>query len=287
MTGFGRSEQTIGDRTVLVEIKSLNGKQLEMNLKMPSLLKAYEFDIRNAISETLLRGSVDCFINVKQNGASKPVTINTDVAKAYYQTIAKLSKDLNLDTSQVLSALLKLPEVVTPATDVIDDEGWSLVKATLQDALTNLNNHRQEEGSVLQKELEDRIKNIQLQQLEVAKLEPGRMVKKKEGIKKMLEENVGKENYDENRLEQELIYFIEKLDITEEQVRLTNHCEYFFAMLAETEDAKGKKLGFLLQEVGREINTIGSKAYDATIQKSVVLMKDELEKAKEQVLNIL
>ena len=287
MTGFGRSEQTIGDRTVLVEIKSLNGKQLEMNLKMPSLLKAYEFDIRNAISETLLRGSVDCFINVKQNGASKPVTINTDVAKAYYQTIAELSKDLNLDTSQVLSALLKLPEVVTPATDVIDDEGWSLVKATLQDALTNLNNHRQEEGSVLQKELEDRIKNIQLQQLEVAKLEPGRMVKKKEGIKKMLEENVGKENYDENRLEQELIYFIEKLDITEEQVRLTNHCEYFFAMLAETEDAKGKKLGFLLQEVGREINTIGSKAYDATIQKSVVLMKDELEKAKEQVLNIL
>ena len=287
MTGFGRSEQTIGDRTVLVEIKSLNGKQLEMNLKMPSLLKAYEFDIRNAISETLLRGSVDCFINVKQNGASKPVTINTDVAKAYYQTIAKLSKDLNLDTSQVLSALLKLPEVVTPATDVIDDEGWSLVKATLQDALTNLNNHREEEGSVLQKELEDRIKNIQLQQLEVAKLEPGRMVKKKEGIKKMLEENVGKENYDENRLEQELIYFIEKLDITEEQVRLTNHCEYFFAMLAETEDAKGKKLGFLLQEVGREINTIGSKAYDATIQKSVVLMKDELEKAKEQVLNIL
>ncbi len=287
MTGFGRSEQTKGDRTVLVEIKSLNGKQLEMNLKMPSLLKAYEFDIRNAISETLLRGSIDCFINVKQNGASKPVTINTDVAKAYYQTIAELSKDLNLDTSQVLSALLKLPEVVTPATDVIDDEGWDLVKTTLQDALTNLNNHREEEGSVLQKELEDRIKNIQLQQLEVAKLEPGRLVKKKDGIKKMLEENVGKENYDENRLEQELIYFIEKLDITEEQVRLTNHCEYFFAMLAETEDAKGKKLGFLLQEVGREINTIGSKAYDATIQKSVVLMKDELEKAKEQVLNVL
>ncbi len=287
MTGFGRSEQTKGDRTVLVEVKSLNGKQLEMNLKMPSLLKAYEFDIRNAISETLLRGSVDCFITVKQNGASKPVSINTDVAKAYYQTIAELSKDLNLDTSQVLSALLKLPEVVTPATDVIDDDGWDLVKDTLQDALANLNNHREEEGSVLQKELEDRIKNIQLQQLEVAKLEPGRMVKKKEGIKKMLEENVGKENYDENRLEQELIYFIEKLDITEEQVRLTNHCEYFFAMLAETEDAKGKKLGFLLQEVGREINTIGSKAYDATIQKSVVLMKDELEKAKEQVLNVL
>lgn len=287
MTGFGRSEQTKGDRTVLVELKSLNGKQLEMNLKMPSLLKAYEFDIRNAIAESLLRGSVDCFINVKQNGASKPVSINTDVAKAYYQTIAELSKDLNLDTSQVLSALLKLPEVVTPATDVIDDEGWALVKDTMQEALINLNNHRTEEGSMLEKELEERIKNIELQQVEVSKLEPGRLAKKKEGIKKMLEENVGKENYDENRLEQELIYFIEKIDITEEQVRLTNHCEYFFAMLAETDEAKGKKLGFLLQEVGREINTIGSKAYDATIQKCVVLMKDELEKAKEQVLNVL
>ena len=287
MTGFGRSEQTAGDRTVLVELKSLNGKQLEMNLKMPSLLKAYDFDIRNAISETLLRGSVDCFINVKQNGASKPVSINTDVAKAYYQTIAELSRDLNLDTSQVLSALLKLPEVVTPATDVIDDEGWALVKTTMHEALANLNGHRGEEGGVLEKELEERIKNIQLQQTEVAKLEPGRLVKKREGIKKMLEENVGKENYDENRLEQELIYYIEKIDITEEQVRLTNHCKYFFAMLNEAEEAKGKKLGFLLQEIGREINTIGSKAYDAAIQKCVVLMKDELEKAKEQVLNVL
>ncbi|MEO7312092.1 MAG: YicC/YloC family endoribonuclease [Chitinophagaceae bacterium] len=287
MTGFGRSEQTQGDRTVLVEVKSLNGKQLEMNLKMPSLLKAYEFDIRNAISEMLLRGSVDCFINVKQNGASKPVSINTDVAKAYYHTIAELSADLKLDTSQVLSALLKLPEVVTPATDVIDDEGWALVKATMQEALANLTSHRAEEGSMLEKELAERIQNIQLQQIEVSKLEPGRLAKKKEGIKKQLEDNIGKENYDENRLEQELIYYIEKLDITEEQVRLTNHCEYFFAMLNETEEAKGKKLGFLLQEVGREINTIGSKAYDATIQKCVVLMKDELEKAKEQVLNVL
>jgi len=287
MTGFGRAEQTKDDRTVLIEIKSLNGKQLEMNLKMPSLLKSYEFDIRNAISESLLRGSIDCFITVKQNGASRPVTINTDVAKAYYQTIMELSNDLGLDTSQVLNALLKLPEVVTPATDVIDDEGWALVKSTLQEALNNINQHRSEEGSVLQKDLEERIKNIQINQAEVARLDPARHVKKKEGIKKMMEENVGKDNYDANRLEQELIYYIEKIDITEEQVRLTNHCEYFFAILKETEETKGKKLGFVLQEIGREINTTGAKAYDATIQKSVVLMKDELEKAKEQILNVL
>ena len=287
MTGFGRTERTKNGRTVLVEIKSLNGKQLEMSLKIPSLLKTYEFDIRTIINESLQRGSVDCYINVKQNGASKPISINTDVAKAYYQTIAELSKELNLDTSQVLSALLKLPEVVTPATDVIDDDGWELVKETMKEALHHLNQHRSEEGSVLEKELTERIKNIQLQQIEIAKLDPERQIKKRDGIKKMLEENIGKENYDENRLEQELIYYIEKIDITEEQVRLTNHCDYFFSILKEAEETKGKKLGFVLQEVGREINTTGSKAYDAGIQKRVVLMKDELEKAKEQVLNVL
>lgn len=287
MTGFGRAEQTQGDRTVLVEIKSLNGKQLDMNLKMPSMLKAYEFDIRSAISTVLLRGSVDCFITVKQNGASRPVSINTDVAKAYYKTITSLTDDLQLDTANILQALLALPEVVTQATDVIDDEGWDLVKTTLQQALSDLNQHRLDEGSVTEKDLEERINNILIQQTEVDKLAPARQVKMKDGIRKLLEENVGKENYDANRLEQELIYYIEKIDITEERVRLINHCDYFFQILKEKEDTKGKKLGFVLQEIGREINTTGSKAYDSTIQKCVVLMKDELEKAKEQVLNVL
>jgi uncharacterized protein (TIGR00255 family) len=287
MTGFGRAEQTQGDRTVLVEIKSLNGKQLDMNLKMPSMLKAYEFDIRNAISAVLLRGSVECFITVKQNGASRPVSINTDVAKAYYKTITSLTNDLKLDTANILQALLALPEVVTQATDVIDDAGWELVKATLQQALGDLNQHRLEEGSVTEKDLQERIGNILIQQVEVDKLAPGRQIKMKDGIRKMLEENVGKENYDANRLEQELIYYIEKIDITEERVRLMNHCDYFSQILKEKEDTKGKKLGFVLQEIGREINTTGSKAYDSTIQKCVVLMKDELEKAKEQVLNVL
>ncbi len=287
MTGFGRAELTSGDMTVLIEIKSLNGKQLELNLRLPSLLKAYEFDIRNAIAESLQRGSVDCFIIVKQNGASRPVSINTDVAKAYYQTIAGLSADLNLDTSQVLSALLKLPEVVTPATDVIDDAGWTLVQATLKSALENLNTHRQEEGISLQNDLQLRIDNIQEQQVEINKLAPNRKVKMKENLEKLLEEGVGKEKMDANRLEQEIIYYIEKIDISEEQVRLKNHCEYFFSILHLPEDAKGKKLGFVLQEIGREINTTGAKAYDSNIQKCVVLMKDELEKAKEQVLNVL
>lgn len=287
MTGFGRAELTKGDITVLVEIKSLNGKQLDLNLKLPSLLKSYEFDVRNAIAESLQRGSVDCLIIVKQNGAARPVSINTDVAKAYYKTISELSTELQLDTSQVLSALLKLPEVVTPATDVIDDAGWELVQQALKEALESLNQHRQEEGISLQNDLQLRIDNIQAQQLEINKLEPNRKVKMKENLEKLLEEGVGKEKLDANRLEQEIIYYIEKIDISEEQVRLKNHCEYFFSILHHADDSKGKKLGFVLQEIGREINTTGAKAYDANIQKCVVLMKDELEKAKEQVLNVL
>ncbi len=289
MTGFGRSEQTKGDITVLIEIKSLNGKQLELNLKLPSLLKAYEFDIRNAIAELLQRGSVDCYITIKQNGAARPVSINTDVAKAYYKTITELSAELNLDTSQVLSALLKLPEVVTPATDIINDEGWALVQKTLQEALENLNAHRLEEGISLQNDLQLRIDNIQVQQVEVDKLAPARKVKMKENLQKLLTDGgVGKDKLDANRLEQEIIYYIEKIDISEEQVRLKNHCEYFFSILHQPDgEGKGKKLGFVLQEIGREINTTGAKAYDANIQKCVVLMKDELEKAKEQVLNVL
>jgi uncharacterized protein (TIGR00255 family) len=288
MTGFGRAELTQKNTTALVEVKSLNGKQLELNLRIPSSLKTYEFDIRNAIAEVLQRGSVDCMVTVKQNGAARPVSINTDVAKAYYQTITELSTDLNLDTSQVLSALLKLPEVVTPATDVIDDESWTLVQQTLQAALKDLNDHRLEEGISLQNDLQLRIDNIQAQQVEINRLEPVRKVKMKDNLEKLLAEGVGKEKLDANRLEQEIIYYIEKIDISEEQVRLKNHCEYFFSILHQPdEEGKGKKLGFVLQEIGREINTTGAKAYDAAIQKCVVLMKDELEKAKEQVLNVL
>jgi len=287
MTGFGRAEQTVGDKTFLVDIKSLNGKQFELQLKMPAFLKPFEFDIRKLLSEKLGRGSVDCTISLKETGNAKPVTINTDLAKAYYQPLASLSKELGLDTSTILSTLIKLPEVITPTSETLTDDEWRSFAAIMQKAIDNLNHHRVEEGRMLQKDLELRIANIAKQQNEVSALEPLRQQKIREGIKKLLEENVGKENYDNNRLEQELIYYIEKIDISEEQVRLKNHCDYFLTILNEPEESKGKKLSFILQEIGREINTTGAKAYDATIQKCVVLMKDELEKAKEQVLNVL
>ncbi|MEP7279076.1 MAG: YicC/YloC family endoribonuclease [Bacteroidota bacterium] len=287
MTGFGRAERGVGDKTFLIDIKSLNGKQFELMLKMPAFLKPFEFDIRKIISKQLGRGSIDCSINLKESGASKPVSINTELAKAYYKPIAALSAELGLDPSAILSTLIKLPEVITPTGETLTPEEWGVFEKIIEAAIADLNNHRTEEGKSLEKDLLFRINNIQQQQETVLELEPQRKIKIKEGLVKMLEENVGKENYDANRLEQEIIYYIEKIDITEEQVRLRNHCEYFISLLAENTEEKGKKLSFILQEIGREINTTGAKAYDSTIQKCVVMMKDELEKAKEQVLNVL
>ena len=287
MTGFGRSEQTVGDKTFQVDIKSLNGKQFELQLKLPAFLKPFEFPIRKLISEKLGRGSLDCSISLKGTGNAKPVSINTDLARAYYRALADLSNELHLDPSNILSTLVKLPEVITPTSDTLTDQEWQEFEKIILAAIEDLDAHRLNEGASLEEDLQLRITNILRHQDEVVKLEPLRQQKIREGLKKLLEEHVGKENYDPNRLEQELIYYIEKIDISEEQVRLKNHCDYFRSILAERDDSKGKKLSFILQEIGREINTTGSKAYDSTIQQCVVLMKDELEKAKEQVLNVL
>jgi uncharacterized protein (TIGR00255 family) len=287
MTGFGRAEQTIGDKNYLVEIRSLNGKQFDLRLTLPALLKPFEFDIRNKLSEGLLRGSVECIIHIKMNGASKPISINTELAKSYYEPVAKLAADLSIATGDILSTILKLPEVIVPTTETLIPEDWETFRMVLADAIHQLNQHRLNEGASLEKDLLLRLSNIEEQQTLIASLEPQRRVRVKDNLRKLLEEQVGKENYDSNRLEQELIYYIEKIDISEEQVRLKNHCDYFRSILVDTEAAKGKKLSFILQEFGREINTTGSKANDVLIQQAVILMKDELEKAKEQVLNIL
>ena len=287
MTGFGRAAKTIGDKTFLIDIKSLNGKQFDLSLRLPAVLKPFEFDIRKILGEGLNRGSVDCSISLKDTGNSKPVTINTDLAKAYYNSLAGLSNELGLDTSNILNALIKMPEVITPSSDTLSDKDWEQLQLLLKDAIVDLNLHREDEGNTLAAELQNRIDNISSLQKEIALLDPQRKEMIREGIVKLLEEKVGKENYDENRLEQELIYYIEKIDITEEQVRLKNHCSYFTEVMNEDNGLKGKKLSFILQEIGREINTTGSKAYNSNIQKYVVMMKDELEKAKEQVLNVL
>ena len=287
MTGYGRAEQTIGDKTFLVELKSLNGKQFDLRLFLPALLKPYEFEVRNQLNEGLERGSVECIINIKQNGASKPVTINTDLLKAYYTSVAEIAKELNADVDQLLSAVLRLPEVVVNSTEMLKENEWKEFSKLLESAIYDLNEHRKDEGKSSEADMLQRLASIEEQQAIIKELAPLRRDKIKEGLQKVLTEHVGKENYDPNRLEQELIYYIEKIDISEEQVRLKNHCDYFRSMLEEKGKSKGKKLSFILQEFGREINTTGSKANNADIQKCVVIMKDELEKMKEQVLNVL
>ncbi len=287
MTGYGRAEQAINDKTFLVEVRSLNGKQYDVRLMLPSLLKPYEFEVRNILSEGLMRGSIECNIIIRQNGSAKPVTINTELAKSYYEPVAQLAAELGINTDNILSSLLKLPDVVTPSTDMLGEDEWAAFETMIKLAIRELNDHRVEEGRALEADLLERIANIEAHEDAIVKLEPERRKKIREGLVKVLEENVGKEHYDPNRLEQELIYYIEKIDISEEQVRLKNHCDYFRQILNEADVSKGKKLSFILQEIGREINTTGSKAYHAEVQKCVVLMKDELEKAKEQVLNVL
>ena len=287
MTGYGRAERSINEKNFLIEIRSLNGKQFELLLKLPLQLKPFEFEIRSLLSEKLIRGSVECTVSIKQHGAAKPSSINLDLAASYFKQLKSLADQLEADDSQLLASILRLPEVVANSTDVMGDTEWLVFKEVLQEAMVMINKHRMDEGAALEKELLLRIANIEASQKKVIALVPSRKVKIRESILKLLDEQVGKDNVDMNRFEQELIYYIEKIDLTEEQVRLTNHCTYFRTLLSEQEIAKGRKLSFLLQEIGREINTTGSKAYDAEIQKSVVEMKDELEKAKEQVLNIL
>lgn len=287
MTGFGRAELTVGEKTFMVEIKSLNGKQFELQLKLPPLLRPYEFEIRNLIQERMLRGSIDCYVNIKQNGSTKPVTINTELIRAYYNQLEQLASELKIDTNSILSSLLRLPEIVSPSNEILNDGDFLQFKNVLVSALDELDNHRVEEGKSLTKDLKERIKNIKEQEKCILDFEPNRMKRIREEIQKLLNEHVGQDNIDNNRLEQELIYYMEKIDIHEEQIRLRQHCEFFNSILENEDPGKGKKLAFVLQEIGREINTTGSKAYDADIQKCVVTMKDEMEKAKEQVLNVL
>ena len=287
MTGYGRAEATIQDKLFIIEVKSLNGKQFDLRLNIPSTLRPFEVDIRNMLNENLIRGSVECTFSIKSNGVAKAVSVNKELAKSYYVPIVELANELGIEKDNILSTLLKMPEVVAASSDLVSEKEWEGVAILLKKAIDDLIQHRLDEGKSIESDLLERVKAIQAQQLIIEDHEPQRRERIKEGLVKLLEQYVGADKYDSNRLEQELIYYIEKIDISEERVRLTTHCEYFNTVLKEKEASKGKKLSFILQEMGREINTTGSKANDVHIQKAVILMKDELEKAKEQILNVL
>jgi len=287
MTGFGHAETAVNGRQVTVELKALNGKQFDMNTKLPPILRSYELDIRNLLNAMLLRGTIDLSINVRQEGASKPMVINTDLALFYYQGMKQIAERTGLPEENVIATLMRMPEVVGPDQDGMPEEDWEGVKAVIIAAATDLIEHRRQEGVALLKDISERINNIDKLHDRIQPLEPERAIRVRARLTQWLEDMVGKEKIDPNRFEQEMIYYLERMDFSEEKIRLKQHCEYFNDTVNENDAAIGRKLNFILQEIGREINTLGSKANHAEIQQIVINMKDELEKAKEQILNIL
>lgn len=282
MTGYGKAVKECEDKKITIEIRSLNSKTLDLNTRLPYLYKEKELEIRKVLSEKLQRGKVDFSIMTEVTAASKAQQINPDIISAYINEFKEIVPDAT--DAELLAIVMRLPDVLAFTSKELDEEEWNIVLNLMNEAIDSLVEFRKAEGKVLEQEFIQRIEIILNLLLQVEPFEKERIHTLKERFIKNLEElNV---EYDQNRFEQELIYYLEKLDITEEKVRLKNHCEYFLQTL-KTDESEGKKLGFICQEMGREINTLGSKSNHSEMQKIVVQMKDELEKIKEQILNIL
>ncbi len=286
MTGYGLSSTDYLQKKISVEIRSLNSKFLELNVKIPRNFSERESLIRMEATRSIERGKANVIITVEQNDSQESTMLNREKFNIYYKELTSLAKELGADTNSLFQQTLSIPDVWSVQEQSIDEEEWKVIYNTFIQALENFNQFRSDEGKTLSEDLYKRVESILNAIPEVEKFEKNRVPLIKEKLNALLKDAVGSENIDNNRLEQELIYFIEKFDITEEKIRLKSHCEYFFSVMKEKE-ANGKKLGFISQEIGREINTMGAKANDASIQKIVVGMKDELEKVKEQLLNII
>ena len=281
MTGYGKSILQLLSKKITVEIKSLNSKNLDLNARVPSAYREKELFLRNRISKSLIRGKVDFNLFVEITGETTNTQINEAIVKQY---IDQLKSVVDGDTTELLKMAVRMPDALKTEREEIDESEFIKILEAVDDALEAINNYRTDEGKALEKDFEHRIENISSLLTQVIELDPQRMDNVKERLRKAISEL--KETVDENRFEQELIYYLEKYDITEETVRLKNHLDYFTETLSH-KDSNGKKLGFISQELGREINTIGSKANFAPMQQLVVQMKGELEKIKEQALNVL
>jgi len=287
MTGFGKAECELATRKISVEIKSLNSKTLDIYTKIPGIYRQKELEIRNELSKSLQRGKIEFILFYEYTDDSKATTINSGVVRNYIHQLKSISDELSINSQeQLLQIAMRLPDTLNIEREEIDEADWEKIQGTIKQAIEQLDNFRIQEGKHLLDDFISRIEIIEKYKNEITPFELARTVKIKEKINESLRNTIDEKDVDKNRFEQEIIYYLEKLDITEEKVRLTNHCKYFKEVVNEAEPS-GKKLGFITQEIGREINTIGSKANDYDIQKIVVLMKDELEKIKEQGLNIL
>lgn len=287
MTGYGKALCEIGNKKLTIEIKSLNSKQLDLNTRLPGFYREKEIEVRNLISRRLERGKVDFSLYAEVTGSENNSVINTEIVKNYYQQLSKISNELGIGSkTELLQIIMRLPDVLKTEREELDEGEWKLILEGIEKSMDELNKFRAQEGKALEKDITERTQIILDLLKQVDPLEKQRIIKVRERLRQNLKELSENDEYDENRFEQELIFYIEKLDITEEKIRLANHCEYFINNLGNEENV-GKKLGFITQEMGREINTLGSKANDSDMQKLVIKMKDELEKIKEQLLNVL
>lgn len=286
MTGYGKGVHSVAGKKITVEIRSLNNKGIDITVKMPSAYKAHEMDIRSKVTSSLLRGKIEVSISCELEASAATVPINRTTFKNYYNELVSIGEELgiNVSSADLCRTILHLPEVMQVERTEVNENEWEALESALEEAIKSINAFREQEGSSLIKDILFRISLIEKYKQDIIPFEQGRI----EIIKGRIRESIEAMSLtiDNNRFEQELIYYIEKLDITEEKVRLQNHLDYF-REVCSTEEAPGKKLGFICQEIGREINTTGSKSNNSDMQKIVVQMKDELEKIKEQSLNIM
>ncbi len=285
MTGFGKAEFEVNNKKITIEIKSLNSKQIDINTRTPVLYREKDIEIRKVLSEKLVRGKVDLNIYVENLGEESNSKINEPILKGYFHHLDEISKELGLAVDHsTLHAAMRLPDVVKTEYETLDEEEWNIIYTNIVSALEDIDSFRTQEGKALETDILNNVRSIDDLLKQIEPFEKQRI----EALKTRFNDNLEslKQNVDENRFEQELIFYLEKLDINEEKVRLANHCEYFYET-AESPASSGKKLGFISQEIGREINTIGSKANESNIQRIVVQMKDHLERVKEQLLNVL
>ncbi|MEZ4952453.1 MAG: YicC/YloC family endoribonuclease [Saprospiraceae bacterium] len=285
MTGYGRSTKTFGSKTIIVELRSLNSKFTDMRLKVPSSFREKEHELRKFVTEKVERGKIDLSIEIKSLTGEDGFGLNVPLFKKYHEALSNIADELGTGKDGLAAAILRIPNVVVSEEGDMDEEEWKQVLITINDAFDHFTKFREAEGNAMEEDLRLRVKNIRAGLIGVDPFETGRVTRLKNRLKQNLEEFMGKENVDENRFEQEVLFYLEKIDITEEKVRLEQHCSFFLEQLDSPKMSKGRKLSFISQEMGREINTLGAKAYSADIQRIVVNMKDDLEKIKEQVAN--
>ena len=285
MTGYGKAELNLKNANFTIEVRSLNSKQIDANVKMSSIYRDKEIGLRKLLSEKLQRGKIELSIWRESSESSAKYTLNTELIKEYFSQIQEVTSSLSINSSDIMPSLLKMPEVLVKGEEKAEDNEWEEIAKGIDIAIGNILQFRLDEGEKLESDINERINKLSTLLIDISPFAKGRIEKVKKSLADKLVE-IDTKNIDENRFEQELIYYLEKQDITEEQVRLEVHLSYFIETM-KADAPNGKKLGFIGQEIGREINTIGSKSSDAEMQKIVVQMKDELEKIKEQLLNIL